>query len=227
MEQTAKAKPFETGIVMQWVKRGYVAVDAGAHIGYYTLILSRLVEDKGRVFAFEPSAENHKLLQRNVDLNKCSNVSIEQVVVLDKTDKTSLYLNKKNKADNRISKIEESLSVTVDCVKLDDYFEHHDSKIDFIKLDIQGAELKALQGMARILEKKEDMKLLIEFWPYGLKQCDSDPGELLGLLFDCGFQVFAAKRHKWKLERIDNPHAFLGSFPQHSGSFINLLCKRH
>ena len=251
MAQTARAKPFalefllddssvsrdikatgfyeqfETGIIMQWVKRGYTAVDVGAHIGYYTLILSRLVEDIGKVFAFEPSVENYELLQKNVDLNKCSNVFIEQMVVSDKTGKTCLYLNGENKADNRISKIEKSLSIDVNCVRLDDYFRRYDSKIGFIKLDIQGAELKALQGMGCLLEKNEDVKLLIEFWPYGLRQCDSDPKELLDLLLGHGFQVFAAIKHKWKLERVDAPHVFLESFSRHTGAFTNLLCKRH
>jgi len=81
--------------------------------------------------------------------------------------------------------------------------------------------------MAHLLEKNEDVKLLIEFWPHGLRQCDSDPEELLGLLLSHGFQVFAAIRHKWKLERIDDPHVFLESFSKHPDAFINLLCKRH
>jgi len=212
---------------MQWVKRGYTVVDVGAHIGYYTLILSRLVEDRGNVFAFEPSIENYELLQENVDLNKCSNVSIEQMAVSDTTGKAYLYLNEENKADNRISKIEDSISIGIDCMRLDDYFRRYDGKIGFIKLDIQGAELRALRGMERLLEKNKDVKLLVEFWPHGLRQCDSDPGELLSFLLDRRFQVFAAIRHKWKFERIDDPHIFLESFSKHPDAFINLLCKRH
>ena len=218
---------FETGIVRQWVKRGYTAVDIGAHIGYYSLILSRLVENIGRVFAFEPSPDSFKLLQKNVVLNRGTNVFLEQRAVLDRTGKTRLYFNTDNTADNRIARIDKAESTVIDCIKLDDYFRRYDSKIGFVKMDIQGAEFRALRGMINILDEYENIKLLLEFWPHGLRQNGDDPADLLTFLLDRKFRVSFVIRHKWKIEEITSPDSFLDSYSKHPGAFTNLLCKRH
>jgi len=81
IKTTGYYEQFETGIITQWVKRGYTAVDIGAHLGYHTLILSRLVENIGRVFAFEPNIENYWLLQKNIGLNRRTNIFVEQMAV--------------------------------------------------------------------------------------------------------------------------------------------------
>src|SRR5262249_14626196 len=57
---------YETKLIRQLVKRGMIAVDVGANIGYYTLLLSDLVGPEGKVFAFEPDPGNHALLVKNI-----------------------------------------------------------------------------------------------------------------------------------------------------------------
>ena len=58
------------------VKPGMTAIDVGAHVGYYTLLFSRLVGEAGEVFAFEPEADNFEMLQRNIALNRPRNVTL-------------------------------------------------------------------------------------------------------------------------------------------------------
>jgi hypothetical protein len=66
-------------------------------------------------------------------------------------------------------------------VALDDYFKPGE-RVDLIKMDIQGYELHALQGANRVLADNPDLKVLLEFWPYGLKQAGANWTDLIAAL---------------------------------------------
>ena len=87
-------EPLETRIFKRLINRNDVVFDVGANIGYYTLIATKLVGEKGRVFAFEPEPTNFSLLEKNVKLNGYKNVVLMQKAVLNKTGKTKLYLHR-------------------------------------------------------------------------------------------------------------------------------------
>ena len=67
------------------VKPGMIAMDIGAHSGYYTLLLSKLVGEKGRVTAYEPLPANFQFLTENISLNRCSNVHAERAAVTERS----------------------------------------------------------------------------------------------------------------------------------------------
>ncbi|MGH9882500.1 MAG: FkbM family methyltransferase, partial [Pyrinomonadaceae bacterium] len=71
---------------------------------------------------------------------------------------------------------------------LDDYFKPGE-RVDLIKMDIQGYELHALRGANRVLEDNPDIKLLIEFWPYGLKQARVNWVDLIAALQQKGMVI--------------------------------------
>ena len=70
-------EPSETAWFLRTVKPGDIIVDAGANVGYYTVIGSRLVGDRGKVYAFEPDPSNFELLRKNVELNGLKNVVLD------------------------------------------------------------------------------------------------------------------------------------------------------
>ena len=72
-------------------------------------------------------------------------------------------------------------ALQVGMVALDDYFKPGE-RVDLLKLDVQGYELHALQGAKRIVNENREIKLLLEFWPYGLKQAGTNWGELIEML---------------------------------------------
>jgi hypothetical protein len=72
-------------------------------------------------------------------------------------------------------------TVPIDIIALDDYFKLG-QRVDLIKMDIQGYELHGLRGASRVLADNSDLKLLVEFWPYGLKQAGVNWAELLNTL---------------------------------------------
>ena len=84
------------------VKPGDTIVDAGANFGYYTIIGSPLVGDKGKVYAFQPDPTNFELNQRNVRLNGLTNVVLEQKALSNRKGTLKLYIAGENKGDHRI-----------------------------------------------------------------------------------------------------------------------------
>jgi FkbM family methyltransferase len=208
-------RPFElieTEIVNKEIKKGDAVIDIGANIGYYTLIFANLVGREGKVFAFEPSPDNFSLLQKNIEINGYQNVKLEQMAVSNKSGKTKLYLTS-NPADNRIYDLHDnSNSVEVVTIKMDDYFSNYNGKIDFIKMDIQGAEWAAIEGMPLLLEKNKNIKILTEFSPPLLKGFKIEPSEFLDLLLKHDFKIYNVNRQKMKLEAT-NIDELLKTYP--------------
>jgi len=180
----------QTEVIKKILKKGEIVLDVGAHIGYYTLLFSKLIGDKGKVFAFEPGPDNFALLKKNVEINGYRNVVLENKAISDKNGKTKLFLAEKNTGDNRIfDNGEYHQSLDVDTITLDDYFKNNrfGNQISLIKMDIQGSEGKAINGMTNLLQKNRNLKLITEFWPYGLINSGTNPIQLLLILSNMGF----------------------------------------
>jgi FkbM family methyltransferase len=192
-------EPEETSFVMKTLQPGMVFVDVGAHIGYYTLIASSIVGDSGKVFAFEPDPGNFAFLQKNVRVNHCRNAVTEQKAVTASSQRVLLYCSENNFGDHRIYDPEgEHLhlrarrrrSVAVEAISLDDYFKDKPPRVDFIKMDIQGAEYGAFVGMQKTLQQNSGIIVLAEFWPKGLEQAGAPPRLLLDEVRKLSFKIY-------------------------------------
>lgn len=149
----------ETQLVKKEIWMGDVVLDIGANIGYYTLIFAKLVGENGKVYAFEPDPTNFALLEKNVKTNGYENVILEQKAISNKNGKVKLYLGEDNKASHTIFDTHDNRqSIEIEAIRLDDYFKNYDGGIDFIKMDIEGAEGYAIQGMALLLRKTKKNK---------------------------------------------------------------------
>jgi FkbM family methyltransferase len=196
-------EPLETEIVKKYVKKGNVVLDIGANIGYYTLIFAELVGEQGEVYAFEPSPENFSLLERNIKMNALKNVTSQQFAISNRSGKTRLYLSS-NPGDNRIYDAHDgSHSIEVVTVRLDDYFNDYNKKIDFIKMDIQGAEWAAIQGMSEIINKNRGLKILMEYSPNLIRGYGAEPADLLRSLIDQGFILYNLNEEEMKVQATD------------------------
>src|SRR5581483_7047395 len=89
-------------------------------------------------------------------------------------------------------------AVVVETVRLDDFFHGKEAAIDLIKMDIQGAEMAALEGMADTLRRVARLTLITEFWPDGLKNSGFSPEEFLRTL----------TRHEFRLYVLDVGQGF-------------------
>ena len=181
----AYADHAERKFLRRTLSPGDVAVDVGANIGIYTQLLSRWVGPTGLVHSFEPSPENFGRLQSAT--RKLANVRLSQSAVGESSRRTALYVSDKLNVDHRAYRPEGDSrpTVPIEMIALDDYFKTGE-RVDLIKMDIQGYELHALRGASRVLADNPTIKLLFEFWPYGLKQAGSNWAELIGVLKENG-----------------------------------------
>jgi len=215
---------YETEIVKGEIKKGDVVLDLGANIGYYTLIFAKLVGESGKVFAFEPEPANFSLLKKNMEINGYNNIILIQKAVSDRDKIIKLYLHKYNKGAHTIYKSYDNQEfVEIKTVKPDDYFENYNGKIDFIKMDIEGSEGLALQGMSKILEKNKNIKIFTEFNPSLLKNCGTEPENYLNLLIQQGFKLYHINEEENKLNFITADELMR---KYQDGGYTNLLCLR-
>jgi FkbM family methyltransferase len=171
-----------TNFIKENVKEGDVVLDVGAHIGYYTLLMSRLVGPSGKVYSFEPSPRNFAILKRNVKVNGYKNIILEQKAVSNNNGKANLYYKKDRSSGDSISKKVGDAFTEVDMVYLDDYLK--EKKINFAKIDVEGEELNVLKGMKNIL--KNSMAISTEV--------SADDEGILNLLWENKFRIFNLDR---------------------------------
>jgi FkbM family methyltransferase len=219
-------EPVETSLIVSEIKPGDVVLDVGANLGYYTLLLARLVGAEGKVFAFEPDPNNFRLLKKNVRANGYRNVVLVQKAVADRSAVTRLHLSPDNKGDHRLYDSGDGRPViNVETVALDDYFADHEGAIDFIKIDIQGSEAAALRGMERLLQRHPALKLVSEFWPSGLRRNGADAGHYLGQLCRHGFQLLEIDERAEKITPV-TVEDLLRRYDAETEEFTNLFCVR-
>jgi FkbM family methyltransferase len=149
-------------------KLGDTVVDVGAHIGLYSLIAAKRVGSSGKVIAIEPDPENCKLLRGNVEINKLTNVSILELAAFSSTSKLKLYLPGKERGFTKLSTLMANRAVTenfleIDATTLDCLLVTQGiTEVNWIKIDVEGAELEVLKGAANTLSESKDIALLIE-----------------------------------------------------------------
>jgi FkbM family methyltransferase len=218
-------KPMESKVLEEEVKTNNTVLDIGANIGDDTLLLAKIVGSKGKIYAFEPDPENFKLLQKNIKTNKYRNVVCINKAVSDKDGKIKLFLSENNKADHRIYGSEfDRKHIKVNMVSIDSYFKNKNQKIDVIKIDIQGAEMLAFEGMKNTLRRNKYPKILCEFWPIGLRRCGSSAGLYLKFLRKLGYTIYFIDESGGKIIKVSDKY-LKNKFTIKNEKFANLVCK--
>jgi FkbM family methyltransferase len=183
------------GVVKRLLKEGDVIVEAGANIGYYALLESRLIGNKGKIYAIEPVPANMELLRKNIALNGYTNIETYQLAVGDVPGVASMYLTSQRnlptlrdiKGTNKEEFFTEEIKVQL--ATLDDFL--RDKKYpSFIRMDVEGYEYQIIKGMKETLAKKLPLKIFIEFHFHLLKK--EETIEIFETLRQAGFRIEVA-----------------------------------
>ena len=171
-------------------KENDVVLGIGANIGYYTLRLASSVGKNGKVIAIEADPESSKVLENNCKLNKVQNVEIHNCAVTEKEGQIKLYQSSTHSGINSIFADVHGLDsnyVDVPAVKLDELLGKRFQTIDWIKIDVEGAELSVLKGSEEIL--KITKNILIELHEDILKQNNENPQTIIDILKSNNFKI--------------------------------------
>jgi len=152
-------------------KQGDIVVDIGAHMGRYTIISSKRVSINGKVVAIEANPGNFELLNRNIRLNQLPNIVSLNHAVYSKETKLKLYTPGEESGHTIYNTvisdraINEDKFVEVNANTLDYLLQSkgiNQEDVNWIKIDVEGAEFEVLKGATNVLSKSKDIALLIE-----------------------------------------------------------------
>lgn len=159
--------PEEQGWLAQHLRAGDVHYDLGANVGFFTLLAARLVGETGKVFAFEPLLANFAQLEKNVSLNGFRHVVCIRAAVAG-TDGIARFGGSSVRTDNaRILEPDEAACVTeeVPVVTIDAWRKRTASPPpNTIKIDIEGAEMDALEGSRDTITHFKPLLLIEVHW---------------------------------------------------------------
>jgi FkbM family methyltransferase len=177
-----------TQAICSYVKPGMRCVDVGANFGYYTVLLSELVGEKGSVVAYEPSLDLVKLLKRTLIVNGFGQAQVLPRAASDHSGFEKFYVAPGYTGSGALKEFEGAVSVGFDgkvCLSRPDDDLHSWPSVDFVKIDAQGHELQVLAGMKALIERSPKLAVAMEFTPSE----HPDPGEALAGLERLGFGV--------------------------------------
>jgi Methyltransferase FkbM domain len=140
-------EPEAWAAISSGLEEGAVFVDVGAHLGYDSLKAARLVGEKGRVIAFEPSPNTLMLLRSNIEASEARNIIVQPVASTDSEQTLTLFDS--TLRGRPIDDVVSELGLT---------------RVDVLKADVEGAELMVLRGAAQTLRRFHP-KLILEVVP--------------------------------------------------------------
>ncbi len=222
---------YQVALVERITLPGMTFVDVGAHIGYFSLIASRQVGERGHVIAFEPAPGNYALLLKNIKANRVENVRAVDAAALSYAGTAQLYLSGTNFGDHRVFDGQDEArfgergrrpKIEVPAVRVDDILREERLTADIIKVDVQGAEMETFSGMQEAL-RSEEVVLFFEFWPYGLRKANTSPRALLDYVRNLGLEIVELDELNWRAKPVVIDE-LASRFPDFG--LANLLCAR-
>jgi FkbM family methyltransferase len=215
---------YEAALVGRLLDPGEVFWDVGANVGYFSLVAATAVGETGEVLAFEPGAASLERLTENVSLNPYKNIRIFNLAVADADGEATLY-RADGIADSSASLFRAAAAAAAGevcrTVALDGWLKQEGLRSpDFLKLDVEGAELAALQGAAGLLTASRPL-LLVEMEEKNLVAAGASKAAIQSFLRDFGYRAAFLRKGRWhpiddvNLTRGRNLFWFNPAIPRH------------
>lgn len=167
---------------------GMVVCDVGANVGITTVAFAQRVGPLGRVLAFEPEPFNAAVFRRHLERAPFQTVTLFEMGLDERAGMRQLHVNRACRADSRIvpgGATPPPGTLNVPCDSLDSVLERLNvSRVDLIKIDVQGFEPFVLRGMRRTLANNPGIQVVLELYPEGLGEHGHNAQSLLATLFE-------------------------------------------
>jgi FkbM family methyltransferase len=188
-------EPRESAVVRDLLEPGDYVIDAGANIGWFSLLASSIVGTAGKIFAFEPMGATAEHLDRNLALNGASNVEVHRIALSDRRGEAKLTVTETgNIGTASLFATDSDEGEIVDTGRLDDIVPKRGFKL--LKMDVEGAELKVLHGAEKLLNARRIENILFEVNEAALRRGGSTCAELVALVKSHGYRVWRIGRFR-------------------------------
>jgi FkbM family methyltransferase len=186
----------ERKFLSAFLRSGDVFVDVGANIGLYSMIVARIVGQRGFVYAFEPCRRTVSRLNGNLQLNKYQNIAVVPLALSDKAGEIDMTVSLDGfDAWNTLAPRIVGNNATVEKIQTarwDDIYASicEERTVAMMKVDIEGWESRFIAGAQRFLSTKDAPLLQLEFNDENAKAAGSSGNEVYRLLSDLGYRMF-------------------------------------
>ncbi len=200
----------ETRVARRVLRPGDVAVDIGANIGYYTGLFSDCVGRRGEVFAFEPGQATFAKLRLTIELLNLANVDAQHAALAEHGGVRRFIVSTSgNDAQQSLVDWEgfpgSKSAIEVEAITLDAFLAQAlpaRRKVALVKCDVEGAEIKVLNGAAGLLQSADPPVLIVEANRKALAAHGADVGALLGLLDSYRLYFKPLDQHRRTLQAV-------------------------
>ncbi len=215
-------EPFTLELFKSFINPGSRVLDLGAQFGIFTISAARRAPG-GEVIAFEPEPSNFSLLNLNLRLNRvASRTQTFPFAVGEGESEVDFYVyrDSDSHAIHRHPEAEIREVIKLRVVSIDDFLDA--PRLDVVKMDIEGHEPFALEGMRKTLDNSDSVVLFCELAPEYLRRAGVDPADYLLQLESLGFGMRVIDERRRLLRKVDPEFLRSG----HPGRAVNLLCRR-
>ena len=204
---TGRYEPQETALLQRLLTEGMTAVDVGANWGYFTLVAAHLVGAKGRVVSVEADPRAHETLAWNISSNGLTAVRVVAAAAADEVGILSfaaygtdldaganfglVLASSSERGGRRFAVPARPLDQILDEAGVE--------RVNVLKMDIEGAEARAMTGLARRLSAQQVDRIVLELHPAYLREQGSSARAVVDHLLSCGYRA-------WQIDHSPRTH---------------------
>lgn len=187
----------EADIVIKLIEPRYRLFDIGANVGWYSLHIAKAYRDV-IIYAFEPVPATFNYLKKNVELNGANNISVYNFGFSNHSSDVVFYVYPGGCGNASVANVSGNENVEeIKCTvkRLDEFVEQNKTGVDFIKCDVEGAELFVYEGGINALKKYKPV-VFTEMLRKWSAKFDYHPNEIIALLSGIGYKCYVARGGK-------------------------------
>jgi FkbM family methyltransferase len=187
----------ELNMQLNLIDEGYNVFDIGGNFGWYALHIAKL-KQKSKVYTFEPIPSTYNHLVKNVELNRLTNIIANNFGFSDAEGSFDFYYNPTLSVNASLANVSGNTNISkAKCIvkKLDEFTTATKKKVDFIKCDVEGAELLVFKGGVETI-KRDKPVIFTEMLKKWTAKFNYHPNDIINLLSEIGYQCFVLDKNK-------------------------------
>lgn len=187
----------ELAMQISLIEDGQNVFDIGGNFGWYALHIAKKFP-ASEIFSFEPIPSTFRYLNENVTLNRLSNIKTFNYGLSDDEGKFDFYFDPELSVNASLANVSEKENIrSVECIvrKLDSITDFNEVRIDFIKCDVEGAELQAFKGAENSIRKNLPV-IFTEMLRKWTSKFNYNPNDIIYFLGNLGYHCFTSSKGK-------------------------------
>jgi FkbM family methyltransferase len=186
-------------VLRQLVAPGMQVLEAGANVGYFTLVMARAAGSSGQVHSFECDPGLAMLARDNIEINGLHRTArVVEKAVGERPGRVTFYVADRHRGGGSIvqgleqiphNPTDQRSALDVEMTSIDAYVQETGVQLDALKLDAEGAEPAILRGASALLATARPLTIVMEFFPRFVKEAGDDPAALLRSLQERRFEL--------------------------------------